>query len=49
MLLEKLMTEFFIKDAVDEGKIKGCSVRFANVYSKNELYQNILSLIFFTS
>ena len=34
----KLMTEFFIKDAVDEGKIKGCSIRFANVYSKNELY-----------
>lgn len=34
----KLMTEFFMKDAVDEGKIKGCSIRFANVYSKNELY-----------
>lgn len=34
----KLLTEFFIKDAVDEGKIKGCSIRFANVYSKNELY-----------
>lgn len=34
----KLMTEFFIKDAVEEGKIKGCSIRFANVYSKNELY-----------
>lgn len=34
----KLLTEFFIKDAVDSGKIKGCSVRFANVYSKNELY-----------
>lgn len=34
----KLMTEFFIKDAVDCGKIKGCSIRFANVYSKNELY-----------
>ena len=34
----KLMTEFFIKDAVDEGKIKGCSIRFANVYSKNERY-----------
>lgn len=34
----KLLTEFFMKDAVDEGKIKGCSLRFANVYSKNELY-----------
>lgn len=32
----KLLTEFFIKDAVDNGKIKGCSIRFANVYSKNE-------------
>lgn len=34
----KLMTEFFMKDAVNEGKIKGCSIRFANVYSKNELF-----------
>ena len=34
----KLITEFFIKDAVDEGKIKGCSIRFANVYSKDERY-----------
>ena len=34
----KLLTEFFMKDAVMEGKIKGCSIRFANVYSKNELY-----------
>lgn len=34
----KLLTEFFIKDAVDQGKIKGCSLRFANVYSKNERY-----------
>ena len=25
----KLMTEFFMKDAVDKGKIKGCSIRFA--------------------
>lgn len=33
----KLMTEFFMKDAVDKGQIKGCSLRFANVYSKNEL------------
>lgn len=34
----KLLTEFFIKDAVDTGKIKGCSIRFANVYSKDERY-----------
>lgn len=34
----KLLTEFFIKDAVDNGKIKGCSIRFANVYSKDERY-----------
>ncbi len=34
----KLMTEFFMKDAVNEGAIKGCSIRFANVYSKNERY-----------
>ncbi len=34
----KLLTEFFMKDAVDEGRIKGCSVRFANVYSKDERY-----------
>lgn len=34
----KLLTEFFMKDAVNEGKIKGCSIRFANVYSRNELY-----------
>lgn len=34
----KLLTEFFMKDAVAEHKIKGCSIRFANVYSKNELY-----------
>ena len=26
----KLLTEFFMKDAVDNGKIKGCSIRFAN-------------------
>ena len=32
----KLLTEFFMKDAVDNGKIKGCSIRFANVNSKNE-------------
>ena len=34
----KLLTEFFMKDAVITGKIKGCSIRFANVYSKNERY-----------
>lgn len=34
----KLLTEFFMKDAVNNNKIKGCSIRFANVYSKNELY-----------
>lgn len=34
----KLMTEFFIKDAVDKGRIKGCSIRFANVYSKHERF-----------
>ncbi|MEG1589199.1 MAG: NAD(P)-dependent oxidoreductase, partial [Mucinivorans sp.] len=34
----KLMTEFFIKDAVDKGLVRGCSIRFANVYSDNELY-----------
>jgi dTDP-glucose 4,6-dehydratase len=34
----KLLTEFFMKDAVDSGKLRGCSIRFANVYSRNELY-----------
>ena len=34
----KLMTEFFMKDAVDKGNIKGCSIRFANVYSKHERF-----------
>ena len=34
----KLLTEFFMKDAVDAGKIKGCSIRFANVYSRDEKY-----------
>ena len=33
----KLLTEFFVKDVVDKGLIKGCSLRFANVYSRNEL------------
>jgi len=34
----KLLTEFFMKDAVEGGRILGCSIRFANVYSKNERY-----------
>lgn len=34
----KLLTEFFMKDAVDKSKIRGCSIRFANVYSNDELY-----------
>lgn len=34
----KLLTEFFMKDAVDKGRIRGCSIRFANVYSKHERF-----------
>ncbi|MDR2491726.1 MAG: NAD(P)-dependent oxidoreductase [Spirochaetaceae bacterium] len=34
----KLITEFFTKDAVMNGRIRGCSIRFANVYSKNERF-----------
>lgn len=34
----KLLTEFFMKDAVDKGLIKGCSIRFANVYSNHERF-----------
>jgi dTDP-glucose 4,6-dehydratase len=34
----KLLTEFFMKDAVDKGLIHGCSIRFANVYSNHERY-----------
>jgi len=34
----KLLTEFFMKDAVNHNRIKGCSIRFANVYSKDERY-----------
>lgn len=34
----KLMTEFFMRDAVNKNKIRGCSIRFANVYSDFELY-----------
>ena len=30
--------EFFMKDAVDKGLIKGCSIRFANVYSNHERF-----------
>jgi nucleoside-diphosphate-sugar epimerase len=33
----KLLTEFFLMDAVKKKKIKGCSIRFANVYSETEL------------
>lgn len=36
----KLMTEFFMKDAVKNGLIKGCSIRFANVYSPDEVYND---------
>ncbi|MBS9767866.1 MAG: NAD(P)-dependent oxidoreductase [Flavobacteriaceae bacterium] len=34
----KLLTEFFMADAVQKNKIKGCSIRFANVYSETELH-----------
>ncbi|MDR3243598.1 MAG: NAD(P)-dependent oxidoreductase [Elusimicrobiota bacterium] len=34
----KLLTEFFMRDAVNNELIKGCSIRFANVYSKNERF-----------
>lgn len=33
----KLMTEFFLMEVVKKGLINGCSIRFANVYSNNEL------------
>jgi dTDP-glucose 4,6-dehydratase len=33
----KLQTEFFLKEACDEGLIRGCSIRFANVYSHDEM------------
>lgn len=36
----KLLTEFFMRDAVERGKIKGCSMRFANVYSPEEIYDD---------
>ncbi len=34
----KLLTEFFLQDAVAHGAIRGCSIRFANVYSNHERY-----------
>ena len=34
----KLLTEFFLKDAVQKSRILGCSIRFANVYSKHERF-----------
>lgn len=34
----KLLTEFFLQDAVVHGRINGCSIRFANVYSNHERY-----------
>jgi len=33
----KLLTEFFMKEAVLKTRIRGCSIRFANVYSPDEL------------
>lgn len=36
----KLLTEFFMKDAVEQQHIKGCSIRFANVYSADELHDD---------
>lgn len=43
----KLLTEFFMKDAVDKGLIKGCSIRFANVYSSHERFaEHIIPHIF---
>ena len=33
----KLLTEFFLKEACLAGRIRGCSIRFANVYSNDEL------------
>lgn len=34
----KLLTEHFLRDRVEKGKIKGCSIRFANVYSPTEAH-----------
>lgn len=36
----KLMTEFFLRAAVEEGGPRGCSIRFANVYSPWERYSD---------
>jgi dTDP-glucose 4,6-dehydratase len=49
----KLLTEFFIKDAVDTGRIAGCSIRFANVYSKSERFSkhiipHIITSLYYT-
>ena len=49
----KLITEFFMKDATDKKLILGCSIRFANVYSKNEKYSkhiipHIVNSLFYT-
>lgn len=35
----KLLTEFFMQDAVNNNFIKGCSIRFANVYSPLEAHE----------
>ncbi len=35
----KLLTEFFLRDAVNRQHISGCSIRFANVYSPDEVHQ----------
>lgn len=34
----KLLTEFFLREAVERGRIRGCSVRFSNVYSPDEVH-----------
>lgn len=34
----KLLTEHFMRDRVEKGDIKGCSIRFANVYSPTEAH-----------
>lgn len=36
----KLLTEFFMRDAVEQKKVRGCSMRFANVYSPEEIYED---------
>ena len=36
----KLLTEFFLRDAVGRGRIRGCSIRFANVYSPTEAHES---------